>query len=105
SDVTERRRAEAERRASDEQFKALVASVVDYAIFRTDPAGKVTTWNEGAHRVLGFREREFVGLDFRRLFRPDDVANRVPERELQEAADNGSAGNDRWMVRQGGARF
>jgi PAS domain S-box-containing protein len=105
SDVTERRRAEAERRAADEQFKALVASVVDYAIFRTDPAGTVTTWNEGVHRVLGFREREFVGLDFRRLYPPDDAAAGVPERELAEAAETGSAGNDRWMVRKGGARF
>jgi PAS domain S-box-containing protein len=34
SDVTERRRAEAERRAADEQFKALVASVVDYHLER-----------------------------------------------------------------------
>jgi PAS domain S-box-containing protein len=105
SDVTDRRRAEAERRAADEQVKALVASVVDYAIFRTDPGGKVTTWNEGVHRILGFREREFVGLDFRRLFPPDDVAARVPERELEEAAETGSAGNDRWMVRKGATRF
>jgi PAS domain S-box-containing protein len=105
SDVTERRRAEAERRAADEQFKALVASVVDYAIFRTDAAGKVTTWNEGVRRVLGYREREFVGLDLRRLYPPDDVAARVPERELDAAAETGSAGNDRWMMRRGGARF
>jgi signal transduction histidine kinase/ActR/RegA family two-component response regulator len=47
----------------------------------------------------------FVGLDFRRLFPPEDVAARVPEGELDEAADTGSAGNDRWMVRKGGARF
>jgi PAS domain S-box-containing protein len=105
TDVTERRRAEADRRAADEQFRALVASVVDYAIFRTDPKGCVTTWNEGVRRVLGYPEGEFLGLDFRRLYTPDDLAVGIPDKELQTAAQLGSAGNDRWMCRRNGVRF
>ena len=105
TDVTERRKAEAARRAADEQFRLLVESVLDYAIFRIDPTGKATTWNEGVRRVLGFRESEFVGMDARRVFTPEDVAAGVPEKELHAAADTGSAGNDRWMVRKSGARF
>src|SRR5262249_29138914 len=56
ADVPERRRAEADRRATAEQFRVLVESVRDYAIFRFDPAGRTTTWNEGVRRVLGFDE-------------------------------------------------
>jgi PAS domain S-box-containing protein len=105
SDVTERRKAEAARRTADEQFKVLVASVVDYAIFRTDPAGRATTWNEGVLRVLGYKESEFVGLDVGRLFPPQDREAGVPGRELLTAADRGSASDDRWMVRKNGGRF
>ena len=64
----------------------LVDSVRDYAIFRTDPAGTVTTWNEGVRSVLGFSEAEFVGTDSRRLFTPEDRAAGVPEREMRDAA-------------------
>jgi PAS domain S-box-containing protein len=105
SDVTDRRKAEAERRAAAEQFRALVASVVDYAIFRTDPTGRVATWNEGVRRVLGYPEGEFIGLEFHRLFAADDRAAGVPDRELRTAAETGSGGDDRWMVRRDGTRF
>jgi PAS domain S-box-containing protein len=105
SDVTARRQAEAARRTADEQFRVLVASVVDYAIFRTDPAGRVTSWNEGVRRVLGFREAEFIGFDCRRLFVPEDVTAGVPEREMTQAAARGSASDDRWMVRKDWSRF
>jgi PAS domain S-box-containing protein len=105
ADVTDRRRAEAARRATQEQFRTLVESVRDYAIFRTDAAGTVTTWNEGVRNVLGFSEAEFVGSDSRRLFTPEDRAAGVPEREMREAAANGSASDDRWMAKKDGARF
>ncbi len=91
SDITENRCAEEARRASDEQFRDLVESVRDYAIFRTDPYGRATTWNEGVRRVLGFSESEFIGTDSRQLFSPEDIAADVPARELRQAAEQGSA--------------
>jgi PAS domain S-box-containing protein len=99
------RRAEADRRASEEQFRALVESVRDYAIFRIDPEGRVTTWNTGVRRVLGFDEAEFVGMDSRGVFPPEDRSALVPEREMAQAALTGSASNDRWMVKRDGTRF
>ena len=105
ADVTDRRRAEAARRAAEEQFRALVESVLDYAIFGIDTDGRVTTWNVGVHRVLGFPETDFVGMDGRRLFTPEDRSALVPEREMAQAAETGSAINDRWMVKRDGTRF
>ena len=97
--------AETARRASEEQFRNLIESVRDYAIFRTDPSGRATTWNEGVRRVLGFSESEFIGADSRRLFPPEDVASGVPEREMRRALEHGSASDDRWMVRRDCSRF
>ncbi len=102
----ERTRIAAALRESEERYRTLVERVKDYAIFRTDPRGRPTTWNEGVRRVLGYEEREFVGSDLRALiFTPEDVESGVPERELDDAARSGSAGNDRWMMRKDGTRF
>ena len=105
SDVTDLHRAEAARRSTEEQFRSLIDSVRDYAIFRIDPTGRATTWNEGVRRVLGFDEAEFVGANFRRLFTPEDSAAGAPERELRQAATKGSASDDRWMMKKDGTHF
>jgi PAS domain S-box-containing protein len=105
-DLTERRRLEQERRQTEEQFRTLVEQVKDYAIFMTDAQGRATTWNEGVGHVLGFTEDEFIGQDVTAaIFTPEDVAAGVPERELETAAAQGQAGNDRWMRRKDGTRF
>ena len=37
-----------------EQFRLLVESVRDYAIFMLDPDGYIVTWNAGAERIKGY---------------------------------------------------
>jgi PAS domain S-box-containing protein len=105
SDVTDLHQAQAARRSTEEMFRTLVESVRDYAIFRIDPDGRVTTWNEGVRRVLGFAEAEFIGTEAQRLFTPEDAAAGIPEREMRQAAADGSANNDRWMTKKDGTRF
>src|SRR5262249_19073422 len=73
------RRAETALRESEEFHRTLVEQVRDYAIFRMDLRGVATTWNEGVRRVLGYEEAEFVGLDFRRLFTPEEAAAGRPD--------------------------
>jgi PAS domain S-box-containing protein len=99
------RRAEERAREGEAWYRALVEQVKDYAIFRTNLAGVATTWNEGVRRVLGYSEPEFLGLDCRRLFTPEDVAAGVPEQELREAEETGTGDDDRWMIRRDGGRF
>jgi PAS domain S-box-containing protein len=89
----------------EERYRALVSQVKDYAIFSTDPAGIITTWNEGCKNVLGYDSYEFLGMEARRLFTPEDVASGIADVELKIAAEEGSARNDRWMMRKNGERF
>ncbi|HEX5220064.1 MAG TPA: PAS domain S-box protein [Verrucomicrobiae bacterium] len=105
-EITERKRWEAALRESEDRFRTLVEQVKDYAIFRIDNQGRPTSWNEGVERVFGFTEKEFLGQEITSIiFTPEDVAADVPLKELQEAAETGTASNDRWMRRKDGTRF
>ena len=91
--------------AAEDRYRDFVEQVKDYAIFRCDREGYPTSWNEGVERVLGYSEREFIGLPPERIFTPEDAAAGVPEWEFSHAAETGSASDDRWMLRKDGTRF
>src|SRR5262245_39533311 len=74
-----RARAEAELRAVEERYRLLVEGARDYAILLLDPTGTITTWNEGARRLVGYVTDEIVGRDYAILFTPEDRAAGKPE--------------------------
>src|SRR5688572_5138513 len=90
---------------SEELFHLMVESAKDYAIFALDTEGRVTSWNTGVERVLGYDEVEFTGQHFSCIFTPEDIETSEPEKELQTAAAEGQADNERWHVRKDGTRF
>lgn len=111
-DVTEQHRIREELRQhanalreSDERFRLMVQSVQDYAIFHMDPHGIITSWNEGANRILGYSAEEVLGHFGAIVFTPEDRRQCAPERELQTAADRGQASDENWQMRKDGSRF
>src|SRR6185436_991391 len=72
-----------ERRKSEEQFRLLVESVQDYAIFMLDVNGLVSTWNAGAQRIKGYRAEEIIRQHFSRFYTQEDVRAGKTERELE----------------------
>jgi PAS domain S-box-containing protein len=90
-------------RESEERARLLLAGVREYAIVFLDPNGKITTWNSGAERLLGYKETEIVGTSFSAFF-PPDAAER-PMRLLKRAATEGRAEDEGWRVRKDGTRF
>ena len=111
TDLTERRSfeqlqlAQAALRESEERLRLLVENVRDHVISFLDPAGRVVGWNEGAERLLGYREAEVLGEPPDRFYTPEDRARGLPRHELEVAAATGRAGDDNWMVRADGTRF
>ena len=104
-DVTAQRQVLEELRASEERFRLLIESVVDYAIFMLDPEGHITTWNTGAERMKGYRAEEIVGRHFR-VFYPKDAQERHhPEHELEVAVRDGRYEEEGWRVRKDGTTF
>lgn len=89
----------------EEQFRLMVESVRDYAIFMLDPQGYIVTWNAGAERINGYRADEIIGRNFSCLYPPEEVADGKPEEWLRAAAREGHFRTEGWRVRQDGSRF
>ena len=64
--------------ASERDFRLLVDSVTDYAIFMLDPDGFVTSWNAGAERIKGYRADEIVGRHFSLFYPAEEVVAGTP---------------------------
>jgi PAS domain S-box-containing protein len=90
---------------TESHYRQIVQSAVDYAIVSCDLEGRVTTWNAGARRVLGWSEAEMRGEPVQRFFTPEDVAAGAVEHEMESARRNGIALDERWHVRKNGERF
>jgi PAS domain S-box-containing protein len=90
---------------SDEQFRLLVSSVTDYAIYLLDTAGRVVSWNGGAERIKGYRAAEIVGRHFSIFYPPEDRDAGKPQRALAAAARDGRFEGEGWRVCKDGSRF
>jgi PAS domain S-box-containing protein len=88
-----------------DQFRLLIEAVDEYAMFMLDADGIVRTWNKGARRIKGYTADEIVGRHFSVFYRPDDVAAKKPQRELDIAAEAGVYREEGWRVRKDGSQF
>src|SRR5688572_10618775 len=86
------RRSEIERtlHESERQFRLLVESVADYAIFMLDTEGRIVTWNSGAARVKGYDAAEIIGHDHSRFYTEDDRAKGLPAQDRKSTRLNSS---------------
>ncbi|WP_339103230.1 PAS domain S-box protein [Haloterrigena salinisoli] len=96
---------ELDRKSEQEEFAAFVSAVRDYAIFMLDPEGTVDSWNEGAERIKGYAEDEIVGQHFSTFYTDADIADGVPETNLETAAAEGRVEDEGWRVRSDGTEF
>nr|WP_180204664.1 PAS domain-containing sensor histidine kinase [Pseudomonas sp. SbOxS1]NYU04658.1 PAS domain S-box protein [Pseudomonas sp. SbOxS1] len=104
-DLTDRKMAEETLKQSEQQFRLLVQSVTDYAIYMLAPDGRVTNWNLGAQRIKGYLPEEVIGRHFSMFYTPEDQAAGLPNRALETAKREGRFENKGWRVRKDGTRF
>ncbi|MGN2243752.1 PAS domain S-box protein [Frateuria sp. GZRR33] len=101
----ERARAETALRATSNRLKLILECTTGYGIMALDLEGRITLWNSGAQRLLGWREEEVLGKRADIIFTPEDRNQGVLEEEMRCAAETGRAQYDRQRVRKDGSRF
>jgi len=104
-DLSARRAAEEALRRSEERFRLLIDSVVDYAMYMLDASGRVTTWNQGAQQLKGYTADEVIGRHFSLFFPEADRALGKPEKELQIATTEGRFEEEALRQRKDGSQF
>lgn len=108
-DVTRKKELEEKLRKTQRDNREVAESMIDvvedYAIFRLDPEGHVTSWNEGAEEIKGYKEDEIIGEHFSKFYTEEDRAEGRPEKNLERARKNGKAEDWAARVRKDGSRF
>lgn len=94
-----------ELRRSEEQHRLIVESVKDYAIFTLDADGYITSWNQGAQRINGYRTDEIIGKHFSVFYPEDEVKQRNPWNILQLTIKNGRHEHEGWLVKKNKATY
>jgi PAS domain S-box-containing protein len=104
-DISDKKLAREALRRSEEQFRMLVDSVIDYAIYILSPDGLVTTWNAGARNIKGYAADEVIGTHFGRFYTEEDRRAGVPDHVLATAREHGRFQGEGVRVRKDGSRF
>ncbi|MBL6079882.1 PAS domain S-box protein [Belnapia sp. T18] len=109
-DHVTRRTAELEQalatlRVQEQRLRLIFEGATDTAILTLDDEGRISAWNPGAERLLGFTEAEVLGHRLEAMWLPEDLERREPEQEMCRALDAGRADDERWHRRKDGTRF
>ena len=90
---------------ADAQFRVLVESVTDYAIYLLDPSGRIASWNAGAQRIKGYDAAEVTGRHFSLFYTPEEREAGRPGQMLARAQREGRVDGEGWRLRKDGSRF
>jgi PAS domain S-box-containing protein len=101
----EQGRAQEMVRQGSDQFRLLVESVKDYAIFILDQQGHIATWNLGAENIKGYKADEVIGKHFSIFYPEEDLEWDKPGYELKVATETGRFEDEGWRIRKDGTRF
>lgn len=101
----ERLRAELAIQGSEERLRLILENAREYAIFSADFDRRITSWSEGAERLMGYSAAEIIGRSADEIFTPEDRAAGQPQGEADLALREGRASNERWHLRKDGTRF
>ncbi|CAN5188707.1 PAS domain-containing sensor histidine kinase [soil metagenome] len=104
-DLTERKAAEKLLLQEEEQFRMLVQSVTDYALYMIDTEGHVSSWNQGAERIKQYRADEIIGQHFSKFYTEGDRQKGEPQNALATARREGRFEKEGWRVRKDGTQF
>ncbi len=105
SELMQRLRTQKTLGETEERFRLLIDGVKDYAIISLDPVGRVSSWNVGAERIMGYDAGEIMGKHFSFFYPSEDIELGKPEYALQTAAEGGRYEEECWHVHKNGSKY
>lgn len=90
---------------AEENYRMLVESSLDYAIYRLDPQGIITTWNPGAERLTGYSTDEIIGKTAFALYTEEVVQQKTLDNLMAAAVAEGQGWVECWQVRKDGSKY
>ncbi|HVW95315.1 MAG TPA: PAS domain S-box protein [Mucilaginibacter sp.] len=93
------------RNADEKLCRAMVNSIMDYAIIITDPNGIIISLNKGAELILGYRDEEVSGKSIEIFYPQETLVADSPAMNLQEALVNNNYQVKGWRIKKDGSRF
>lgn len=100
-----RQKAEKNLEQSEANYRLLVETIKDYAILGLDVNGYITSWNQGAELIKGYKPYEIIGQHFSRFYTPEDIAIEKPNQLLEKAAKEDRLEEQSWQVCKDGRKF
>ena len=98
-----------ERRAEkidiERNYRLLVESIKDYAIFMLDKKGKILSWDQGSTKLFGYKKKEAIGKNFSILFTKEEIKRGAPGSNLKNAMSEGKYADERQYVRKNKTKF
>lgn len=92
-------------RTNDGFYRSLVESLVGYGVFTTDKMGNISSWNAGAQKLFGYKEKEIIAKNVLILLRKKDVNKLKLKREFNQVKKNGKIVVERYYVHKSGSQF
>jgi PAS domain S-box-containing protein len=89
-------------REGERRYRSLIDNITDYAIFMTDPQGRISTWNGGAEALFGYTAAEVIDRTLDLFSTQEDIDSRKASRELTLAVESGRVASDGWKMRKDG---
>lgn len=89
----------------DRHSKRIIESAIDYGIIGLDLDGLVTSWNEGARRIMGGSENDLLGKPAGVFFTAADREQGIPQAEMRAAIQEGRGTDERWHLKKDGSCF
>ena len=104
TDIHEQRVAVEALRESEERLHTVIESIKDYALFTLDAQGRVTSWSDGARRMMQYEAEEVIGGPVAMFYTPEDAAAGKPAADMERARATGRSEEESWRVRKDGSR-
>src|SRR3546814_13416885 len=87
------------------RYADLVQAISAFGICLIDCDGRIASWNRGASRLSGWREREMIGRPYAPLFADGDARGSTPQQSLDFARTHGHCRSEHRRPRPDGSHL